>query len=804
MDDIKIKISADTTDINKKIKETQQKLDSMRQFTPTGSMAQLGQNYKNSGDTERAARLEDSRTRIDSQNRQKLVSDIKTHQKELDGVLKKELEIQSIKEKGLVKGKDSIRLQKEEIALQKQMITLTQQLMSMKNELTSGGGGGGASSGANYGNMSGRGGARVGKPTGITGTGPGMSGMVGSLLGGIATGAGVIGTTKFRSSTQQERTNISDANTFNNMISETAGLQADRRGYESALYSDEKMQALELSTTHMDASRESDNWKIGVGTAAIGGSIATGLGVAGSAIATAAAAPFVAGAVGIGAAGYLLSNDRTREKMSGFFTGDTSDYDSLIQGEGSDVYQQQQKAQKAMSFKKGIADNYFKKNRQTIKTIQRGLGMSDKDLFHGDESLFMRSAKAGFGEEESERSIQSLLSSEGTTALGKEGSIEASKMARGLNLTNSGQLLGKISGRTGAGIEESKDELIRMYSEATKIGLDASNFAKETRTFLTTAADMALKSGGSGEAISGLLGSGLDVLTNRNIKASQNSLDRLNKRTSNMSGMTGQLQIASLSSQKTTDVMGKAFNMDEIGMIGGMKLQDINKDNNYIKTLLTSRRGKEAGSDELKDAIEYLRKLKIKNTALTKRRLEAERALGEERKKDKDKQDPKKINDLMSKVKELTYSEEGASYGDQSIAEKEAGIRRRSAILTVDHKTDKKGKTKAQIEKDIETLNADTMVNKEDRSAGQDFAATLGIVTEKYETIGKSFDENTIATRNLTIAMLENIIAQKGGYSSESVEAALEVERAQKAVNEEKAARESNKTYGAPSSSGEK
>ena len=106
--------------------------------------------------------------------------------------------------------------------------------------------------------------------------------------------------------------------------------------------------------------------------------------------------------------------------------------------------------------------------------MQRGFGLSDQDLFMGPESILQRAGRAGYDMDTMTQSMMGIQAGGGPTGVAVRGAQIAAQMQRNLNLTNAPQLMGRISGATGMDEIKSKDEIIRMYAEGTRIGLDTS------------------------------------------------------------------------------------------------------------------------------------------------------------------------------------------------------------------------------------------------------------------------------------------------------------------------------------------
>jgi len=785
-DKITIGTSLDTSEVDKKLTELQRKIKNMRELGPTGAISQLAQTYRSSGQEERAKRLEDFRERQSSLNRKNLKSDLKDQESQLDKLVKRHQAIENIINKQLVGGKSLQKVMERQAEVASKIERTTKSIGETQRSFQ-GPIGLGVDRGPGMFGFSGRDlefirrgagggrGLRGGMSAAFRANPAAVIGAAGTALAATGSAVQYGGELAFRIGTQRERELSSEAGIARG-LSEVVNLQANRRGYEMQLYGPERLRALDLARTRRGFSETRDvtstvggvltstgaGMGIGAGIGAgIGGlaggflgSIIPGAGtVAGIGIGATAGAK-IGGGIGAllgfgGAAKDTLMDDTKRSMIF-----DREFYDKIKTEESFKVYQQSLEQEKARSFEKRLASDFFEKNSDRFRGLQRTFGLSDEELFLGEDSLFKRGTTAGFDMDTTQRSIMDISRSGGTTQFAREGNVLASQLAR-MNLTNAGSLMGRISGATSTDLEGSRDQIIRMYAEATRIGLDASDFAKETRTFLDTAAEIAYDTGADMTTVTGILGAGVDLRTERGIKASRSALEDLKQQTGEIGGLTGQYQIGELQSQELTESLGgEGLNLQETAMLSGMDVTRVSLDDEYIKTILR-RRGidtsTEEGGKRAQDIVEQIRRGKVRSTLRTP---EQEKAYEEYQdllqNPDAKKED---LEDARSRIRELATLTGGAGESRKSIFEQMSAARMRSGVMT-----GRIGADEVDIEsarKDIErgTQNVTGLSDRRERARAQDDFAMLNLLSKNSKTLSDSFDNTTAKSALLAEAL---------------------------------------------------
>jgi len=406
-------------------------------------------------------------------------------------------------------------------------------------------------------------------------------------LGTIGTAVGYAGEINKQIGTYPERIAKREA-TMADMMSESARLQAQRRGYEMSLFGPERAKALERASTRVEKEKTSDITGLvrNVLLGAAGGALLGG-GIPGA---------IVGGATAFGAS---MLNDRKRSMLF-----DQDAYKKEMGSVFSGTYKEQLAAEKARSYQKDLAAQFLEKESNRFTNLQRGFGLSDKELFMGDQSIFRRLTGPGQRYEMGDitQAMQGLSAAGGTKGIATGQGLEtALQMQRNLGLTNAPELMGKISGVTGMGAEGSKEQIFRMFAEASRAKLELP----EARQFMETAAGAGYRTGGDLETITGLLSAGVQgtgLQSARGIEAAQSAFEQFRQKTGETGGLTGQYKLAGLFS--------KGLNLEDAAYISNLPIDQINEDDPVIKDIIEKSGGK--------IKIEDLRKEMSKSTFLTK------------------------------------------------------------------------------------------------------------------------------------------------------------------------------------------
>ena len=549
--------------------------------------------------------------------------------------------------------------------------------------------------------------------------------------------------------------------TMSGMMSESARLQQQRRGYETFLYGPERLKAMEGGRQAVKGARAEDIGGLAgttlagagagmVGGAAIGGALGLGLGTVLAPFTGGASIPlFGAAGAKIGAGygtaiggatafGSQMTNDRKRSMLF-----DQESYQKEMGSVFAGNYKERLAAEKAKSYKKDLAAQFFEQESGRFRGVQRQFGLSDEELFKGDESIFRKAGRAGYDMDTMTQSMQGISAAGGTTKTATAGAGIAAQMQRNLDLTNAPQLLGKVSGGTGMNEIQSKDAIIRMYAEATRIGLDTS----ETRDFLQASADTAYRTGGNLESITGLLSAGVQgtgLQSTKGVDAAQNALERMRQQTSEMGGLTGQYGIAALQGKDVTKALGgegQELGRDETATVLGTPIDQLSDD--YLESLLLKRNQKR-GPEEIKKLRQSFTKAKTEATTRAPGQEEALKKYYEVNK------DPNATRDEKLKAygeaTSIMGAVEGSSFSALDEVGKKAEMGMKGAALSgapVAELSDKIEAVKGKYETD-----RGRMTDKSESQAAMGAAGSLLNLKENSDLLIIAFDKVTKAGEN--------------------------------------------------------
>ena len=759
---IVIGTSFDTSKFDQQISELQRKIKNLRETGPGGSFSQLAQQYRSQGEDQKAQRIEEFRQRNDKQNRISIQADLNKQKQMLDNMFATESKLNNEIEKRRKLGQDYISILNQQERVTQAILSKQQQIAQAQASIAKAGGlGGGGPQGP--GSNIPLGPVGGGTPGGILGmlTNPKILGMMGSALGFAGQAYKQIGTYPERL-TQREAQIAS-------MTSETSRLQAQGKGYEMALFAPERARALEKATNRVGYEKAWDLTKLGgitLAGAGLGAKLAAPFATAFSGLPPVAAGIEVGGTLlGAGTAfGGAMLNDRMRSMVF-----DRDAYKKEMGAVFSNTYQDQFAAERAKSYQKDLAAQFFEGQSDRFRRLQRKFGLSDEELFQGDRSLFSRAAsKEGgrYGIEDIDRAMMGISAAGGPTKVAVGGAIEAAKLQRNLGVTNAPELMGRISGVTGMDEIRSKDEVIRMFAEGTRIGLDAS----EVKDFMQAATETAYKTGGNLESLTGLLSAGVEgsgLKTTRGIEASQNAMERLRQETGQRSGLTGQYKMAAMSSMGISD-------LGEMAYLSDLSIDQIKSDPRAMRML------KERGIDPDNFIKEMSRATTKRDKTVqgaegwttAKKKLEGLRPGTKEY--EQAKKDEEKAGDIFAQS--LSIEESLPKSGP----ERQAYIEMKRASLSGDTAGyEKAQKAYEEAKKKAET-EAPGAVAKADRSKASDQEAMLLNLTNNIKALNTAFDENTGLTAQAKAAaqglehlakILENI---KDPDIKEKVQKALE------------------------------
>jgi len=197
---------------------------------------------------------------------------------------------------------------------------------------------------------------------------------------------------------------------------------------------------------------------------------------------------------------------------------------------------------------KMAAINKFSQNYMRDLAAQRAMGLSD-DQYYGRGGFQERFNKGGFNEELGLGMAGQIQSAGGSTRGAAGLSLLGLQAQRGLDLTNAGSILGKISGTAG-GAGASEQIFRKLMEESVRAGLDKSEFREEQRRFTDAASDILAGTGVKTAADAAMVLSGFTKFlggesTVRGIQGAVGAFEQVQGLTSQTSGRGGAMQMAS-------------------------------------------------------------------------------------------------------------------------------------------------------------------------------------------------------------------------------------------------------------------
>lgn len=613
--EFKINATLDTQEFDKSIESMQKKLrelyapsDMLRMQQQTGQRAQqmgfFGMSQPTSQDFQRATaqqkREMDASIREQIAGQDKLLKLISAREKALkelkkqqDSMTKGSEEELKTKEKiarveeNLAKQRQNYRRQDE--ALNQAMDAKQRSQMSVERLATAyqhGGVGGAVKAG---GRMAGQFANMVG-PAGIIGLGA-------AGIGAAATGLGVFSDYYRDYGRMPIDRNMALANAAQGSIGrDVSNIYGRRTAFELPFMGERSraaQQALEAMRTGqnadvMDVFSSIGKWGAGgMGTgAAVGagiGSIVPGLGTAIGAGVGGAAGGLLGGIGGImSAAGDPMKRALIMSSLPFIGKQYGAKYQAMQAERAVQDYNTAYESEKNLNPYKKAAVGEYEQNYMRNLEAQRMMGM-DNNQFYGDKGYLKSATNAGFTPEIALAMSQGIIGAGGSTRMAGD-SIFGAQLARGLNLTNSANILGTLSGSMGSS-ETTKNTTVKILAEGMRIGLDDSKFAEENRRFTQTASEIIARTGATSEQdagrIAGKFSSFVADNTNAGIAAAKSAYEEYQAMSSSTSGPRGVMRAAGFMSDPA---LAKMSTMDKQALMQ-IPEDQVNESSTFIKGL---------------------------------------------------------------------------------------------------------------------------------------------------------------------------------------------------------------------------
>lgn len=161
-----------------------------------------------------------------------------------------------------------------------------------------------------------------------------------------------------------------------------------------------------------------------------------------------------------------------------------------------------------------------------------------------------------FGREDVEGSIKALIGAGATTEGARGLAGQALQFQRNLRLQNAPQIMGMMSGQ-GVQTQQTDDMVIRLMSEAVKVGVDASRMPQEMQRMTAITAELATQGGGfSNQAAENFL-AGLSGFSNVEMQGAKSAFEEMQGRAKTAGGFEGQMGMGFLMGEGAQGAFGK-------------------------------------------------------------------------------------------------------------------------------------------------------------------------------------------------------------------------------------------------------
>ena len=213
--------------------------------------------------------------------------------------------------------------------------------------------------------------------------------------------------------------------------------------------------------------------------------------------------------------------------------------------------------------------------------FQRQTGMSDEGFRGG----FLGGVHgAGFSDEQGMGMSSGILGAGGSTRAATGNAGFALQMQRAFGLTNSGQAMGQISGQLGSS-QLSKEALIKIQAEGTRIGVNQSEFQEENRKFVDIASAVlnqsTATSGAGVDQIVSTLGAFMGSKTMTGMEAGRNAYQAYQSQSNIQSGPSAAMRAAGI----MRDPALRKLTGEQQAALFTMNQADVNPDDLGVKAM---------------------------------------------------------------------------------------------------------------------------------------------------------------------------------------------------------------------------
>lgn len=432
------------------------------------------------------------------------------------------------------------------------------------------------------------------------------AGLAGSVMGAMGTALGIGGEMygNYTGSPLRTAGNVG-AGTQSTLGVDTQNIYSRRSAFEAAFNPERSRAARMALEANRGARIQSGTGLVGnmlgyagagMGAGAAIGSVVPGLGTGvGAAIGGAAGA--VKGAYNV------FSDPAQRSLAMSALPGSIgkrygTEYESIQTRKLGEDYQKSLEDLKNQNPGKTMASQYYEQNYQGNLASQRAMGMSNQG-FYGQGGFLQGGVNAGFGPEMMQNMSSGILGAGGSSRSAAGNSVFGNQLAKNMDLTNSQQVLGTLSGSMG-GAETTKQATVKIISEAMRLGLDDSKFAEENRRFTQAAAEVIARSGAQTEGDAGRVAGGFGAFvaenSNKGIEAAKGAYEQYQQISSTTTGPRGVMRAAGFLSDPA---LSKLSTVEQQSLMG-MREDEINE-NNLQAVAIADKLG--ISVDDLKDKI---------------------------------------------------------------------------------------------------------------------------------------------------------------------------------------------------------
>lgn len=328
------------------------------------------------------------------------------------------------------------------------------------------------------------------------------------------------------------------------------------RGSRGMFYMPERARAMRAAAGEQGSQGTLDTAKswggtalqgVGLATAALTGWTGIGLGAG-------------LGMMGAGTAlkGGIVGDERSRAAMF-----DRKKFNSMMNKEGMEKYEQNLAAEKAKDPRRVMAQEYFEQNRQEIAAQQKLMGLdSDRALLGNTGALRVNMQKGGdnggvnFNQQTIEQQVQALASGGAMTEGLRELSGNAATYNRQFNLSNSGQTMGRMQGNTGMNSGQTDQAYQRLLAEAVRMGVDTSTMPRELERMTQITAELSTSGGVNATGMGDLFGAGLSGFNQKAMSSAASAAQDFKNTSKESGGWEGQMGYGYLQGDKAKAILG--------------------------------------------------------------------------------------------------------------------------------------------------------------------------------------------------------------------------------------------------------